>query len=192
MTNKKLNYISVIDVDLNIGTINMQDIIEQLLYEMMSKEKIIEAFFSKNVQQRNEFWKIRELIPAANRKKGAICSNDISVPIDKIPEFIIKLDKSILSVSKDIIVNCFGHLGDGNLHYNIFPKSENSRIELENKRSSILSILNEMVYKYSGSISAEHGIGRLKTDDLHKFEDPGKLYAMKLIKSKHSALPEVP
>ena len=114
----------LIDVDLNIGTINLQDIIEQLLYEMLSKEKIIEAFFSKNVQQRNEFWTIRELIPAANRKKGAICSNDISVPIDKIPEFIIKLDKAILSISKDIIVNCFGHLGDGNLHYNIFQNQK--------------------------------------------------------------------
>ena len=86
-------------------------------------------------------------------------------------------------LSKDIIVNCFGHVGDGNLHYNIFPQSDKIRLNLENKRLQLLNIVNELVSKYSGSISAEHGIGRLKVSELNKFEDPGKLYMMRLIKS---------
>ena len=147
------------------------------------KNKIVEVFFANTINQRDEFWKIRELIPAANRKKGSICSNDISVPIETIPEFITKLDSVISLFSKNVLVNCFGHVGDGNLHYNIFPLSENTRVDLEKKRLQLLNIVNDLVNKYSGSISAEHGIGRLKVSDLNKFEDPGKVYMMKLIKS---------
>ena len=65
----------------------------------------------------------------------------------------------------------------------IFPLSENSRLDLEKKRIQLLNIVNELVNKYSGSISAEHGIGRLKVNEFNKFEDKGKLYMMKLIKS---------
>ena len=77
----------------------------------------------------------------------------------------------------------FRSYGDGNLHYNLFPRSENARIELEKNRKKLLNIINELVNKYSGSISAEHGIGRSKINELYKFEDPGKLYMMKLIKN---------
>ena len=74
-------------------------------------------------------------------------------------------------------------MGDGNLHYNIFSSSEDKRHDLETKRLELLNIVNNLVNKYSGSISAEHGIGRIKVSELNKFEDPGKLYMMKLIKS---------
>jgi FAD/FMN-containing dehydrogenase len=81
------------------------------------------------------------------------------------------------------LINCFGHIGDGNLHYNLFPRTENARNKLEKNRKKLLNIINELVNKYSGSISAEHGIGRSKIEELNKFEDPGKLYMMKLIKN---------
>ena len=181
--NKKTNWKVLIEIDVNIGPINLGEIIENTFYDLLLENKIVEVFFATNINQRNEFWKIRELIPAANRKKGSICSNDISVPIEKIPEFIKKLDNSIYLFSKDVLINCFGHIGDGNLHYNLFPRSENARIELEKNRKKLLNIINELVNKYSGSISAEHGIGRSKIKELYKFEDPGKLYMMKLIKN---------
>ena len=162
---------------------NIKESLEQILYDFILNNKIVEVFIANTLNQRDEFWKIRELIPSANRRKGSICSNDISVPVEKIPEFITKLDRSISSFSKDILVNCFGHVGDGNLHYNIFPSSADNRKGLETKRSQLLNIVNNLVNKYSGSISAEHGIGRMKVSELNKFEDPGKLYMMKLIKS---------
>ena len=74
-------------------------------------------------------------------------------------------------------------MGDGNLHYNIFSSSSDTRHDLETIRLQLLKIVNSLVNKYSGSISAEHGIGRMKVSELNKFEDPGKLYMMKLIKS---------
>ena len=180
---KKTNWMVLMEIDVNIGSISIKEILEQALYDLMLNNKIVEVFIANTLNQRDEFWKIRELIPAANRRKGSICSNDISVPIETIPEFITKLDRSISVLSKDIIVNCFGHVGDGNLHYNIFPQSDKIRLNLENKRLQLLNIVNELVSKYSGSISAEHGIGRLKVSELNKFEDPGKLYMMRLIKS---------
>ena len=180
---KKTNWMVLMEIDVNIGSISIKEILEQALYDLMLNNKIVEVFIANTLNQRDEFWKIRELIPAANRRKGSICSNDISVPIETIPEFITKLDRSISVLSKDIIVNCFGHVGDGNLHYNIFPQSDKIRLNLENKRLQLLNIVNELVSKYSGSISAEHGIGRLKVTELNKFEDPGKLYMMRLIKS---------
>ncbi len=177
------DWMVLMEIELNIGTISLKEILEQTLYDCILKNKIVEVFFANTLNQRNEFWKIRELIPAANRRKGSICSNDISVPLEIIPEFITKLDRTILSFSKEILVNCFGHVGDGNLHYNIFPSTENSRMDLETNRLQLFDIVNDLVNKYSGSISAEHGIGRLKVNELNKFEDPGKLYMMKLIKS---------
>ena len=180
---KKTNWMVLMEIDVNIGSISIKEILEQALYDLMLNNKIVEVFIANTLNQRDEFWKIRELIPAANRRKGSICSNDISVPLETIPEFITKLDRSMSVLSKDIIVNCFGHVGDGNLHYNIFPQSDKIRLNLENKRLQLLNIVNELVSKYSGSISAEHGIGRLKVSELNKFEDPGKLYMMRLIKS---------
>ena len=180
---KKTTWMVLMEVDINIGSLSLKEILEKLLYDLILDKKIVEVFFANNISQRKDFWKIRELIPAANRKKGSICSNDISVPIDKIPEFITKLDKTISLFSKDILINCFGHIGDGNLHYNLFPYSSKNRKRLERDRKKLLKIVNELVSEYSGSISAEHGIGRIKINDLNKFEDPGKLHMMKLIKS---------
>ena len=90
---------------------------------------------------------------------------------------------SCFSFSNDILVNCFGHIGDGNLHYNIFPRSEKARLGLEKKRNELVNVVNSIVDEYSGSISAEHGIGRLKIKELEQFEDPIKIQTMKLIKS---------
>ena len=180
---KKTTWMVLMEIDVNIGPISIKESVEQILYDFILNNKIVEVFIANTLNQRDEFWKIRELIPSANRRKGSICSNDISVPVEKIPEFITKLDRSISSFSKDILVNCFGHVGDGNLHYNIFSSSADNRNDLEKKRLQLLNIVNNLVNKYSGSISAEHGIGRVKVSELNKFEDPGKLYMMKLIKS---------
>ena len=180
---KNTTWMVLMEIDVNLGPICLKESVEQILYDFILNNKIVEVFIANTLNQRDEFWKIRELIPSANRRKGSICSNDISVPVEKIPEFITKLDRSISSFSKGIIVNCFGHVGDGNLHYNIFSSSEDNRHDLETKRLQLLNIVNNLVNKYSGSISAEHGIGRMKVNELNKFEDPGKLYMMKLIKS---------
>ena len=130
---KNTTWMVLMEIDVNIGPISIKESVEQILYDFILNDKIVEVFIANTLNQRDEFWKIRELIPSANRRKGSICSNDISVPVEKIPEFITKLDRSISSLSKDILVNCFGHVGDGNLHYNIFPSSADNRNDLEKR-----------------------------------------------------------
>ena len=83
----------------------------------------------------------------------------------------------------DFRINAFGHLGDGNLHYNVFPARGRDRAEYADLRSAVKGLVHDLVNAAGGSVSAEHGIGRLKVDDLERFADPGKLAAMRAIKA---------
>ena len=79
-------------------------------------------------------------------------------------------------------INCFGHLGDGNLHYNVFPPKGKTRAEFDGQRGAIKTCVHDLVDALGGSVSAEHGIGRLKVGDLERYGDPAKLAAMRAIK----------
>ena len=80
-------------------------------------------------------------------------------------------------------INCFGHLGDGNLHYNVFPQKGKTRADHETQREAIKTCVHDLVHELGGSVSAEHGIGRLKVGDLERYGDPAKLAAMRAIKT---------
>ena len=180
---KRAPWIILIDFDVNVASVNLRVEVEKTLCEFFDKNWVNEIVVSNSLEQKQEFWKMRELIPSANRRIGSLCSNDICVPIKKIPEFIKEADQTLMAISDKIVINCFGHMGDGNLHYNVFPISEESRESLEQYRPEIIKNINDLVRKFSGSISAEHGIGRLKSAELKLYEDPGKFNAMLAIKS---------
>ena len=131
--------------------------------------------------QRAEFWSLRESIPEANRHVGAISSHDISLPLSEIPAFIAQAGPELARIGR-YRINCFGHLGDGNLHYNVFPLPGRSRAEHEAERGAIKTCVHDLVHAMGGSVSAEHGIGRFKTADLARYGDPVKLAAMRAIK----------
>jgi FAD/FMN-containing dehydrogenase len=132
--------------------------------------------------QRSALWRIRESIPAANRLVGAVSSHDISLPLSEVPAFITRADAALARIG-DWRINCFGHLGDGNLHYNVFPAAGRSRKDHDGQRDAIRACVHDLVHEMGGSISAEHGIGRLKVGDLERYGDPGKLEAMRAIKA---------
>jgi FAD/FMN-containing dehydrogenase len=122
------------------------------------------------------------MIPEANRRIGAISSHDISLPLGAVPEFIAQAGPALARLG-EWRINCFGHLGDGNLHYNVFPQRGRTRAEHENSREAIKTLVHDMVDAMGGSVSAEHGIGRLKVGDLERYGDPAKLAAMRAIKA---------
>ena len=132
--------------------------------------------------QRQEFWCVRENIPEANRLVGHISSHDISLPLAGIPEFIHRADRLISAIG-DFRVNCFGHLGDGNLHYNVFPAHGKSPHYFLNDHENIKHQVHELVDSMKGSVSAEHGVGRLKVTDIERYSDPAKIKAMRAIKN---------
>ena len=161
----------------------LKDFFESCLYEANEKGVVDEIVISQNERQYDSLWEIRELIPEANRLIGAISNHDISLPIAKIAEFIGKAEEEILRISNSVRVNCFGHVGDGNLHFNVFPPNGSSKKEFDFFSEKITERVNSLVFDYNGSISAEHGIGRLKKDDLYKYSEPIKLELMKRIKN---------
>jgi FAD/FMN-containing dehydrogenase len=83
----------------------------------------------------------------------------------------------------DFRINCFGHLGDGNLHYNVFPAKGRSRADYLPQREAVKTLVHDLVHQMGGSVSAEHGLGRLKVGDLERYGDPAKLAAMRAIKA---------
>ena len=157
---------------------------EFLVYmEKLQEQSLIEdAVVSENSAKAQRMWSIRESIPEANRLVGAISSNDISIPIDKISDFIKSTNQKIKKLNQELRVNCFGHIGDGNLHYNIFPPKGKLNKQFFSDREKLRKIINEECYNCRGSISAEHGIGRLKVEELKKYGDKGKLLSMAKIK----------
>jgi len=159
-----------------------QSILEGMFASALEAELVSDGLLATTQAQRNEFWAIREKIPEANRLIGSVSSHDISLPLSMVPEFIAK-GREVLAAIGAFRINCFGHLGDGNLHYNVFPISGKTRHDYQKERNQIKRALHDLVHQMHGSVSAEHGIGRLKTDDLERYGDPVKLTAMRAIKA---------
>ena len=140
-----------------------------------------DGVIAQSGQQGADLWALREHIPLANRHIGAIASHDISLPLSEVARFIDDA-RAWLAGQRDLRVNCFGHLGDGNLHYNLFPAAGRTRDDYETIRRDLSRRLHEMVVARGGSFSAEHGVGRLKAADLARWGDPARLAAMRAIK----------
>ena len=133
--------------------------------------------------QRDAMWAIREHLPEGNRRTGSVSSHDIALPIGRIAAFLDRADGRVADIDPALRVNCFGHMGDGNLHYNVFPPEGRRHQDYDNIRGRVRETVHELVHELDGSISAEHGIGRLKTADLVKYGDPAKIAAMRAIKA---------
>ncbi|WP_106745645.1 FAD-binding oxidoreductase [Yoonia maritima] len=170
----------LVDVGLPAG-LSPEDALEGLFEAGFEQGLVTDGVIAQSRAQRQELWDIRENIPEANRRIGSVSSHDIALPLSVIPDFIEQGGKALAEVG-DFRINCFGHLGDGNLHYNVFPAKGRSRDEYDALRSAVKQTVHDLVSEMEGSVSAEHGIGRLKVADLEKYGDPAKLAMLRAIK----------
>ncbi len=170
----------LIDVGLPSG-LNPEVALEGLFEAAYDAGLVTDGVIAQSSAQRDAFWHIRESIPEANRRIGSISSHDISVPLSAIPAFIERGAQALAKVGA-FRINCFGHLGDGNLHYNVFPMRGKSRADYETERPEVKRVVHDLVHAMEGSVSAEHGIGRLKVRDLETYGDPAKLAMLRAIK----------
>jgi FAD/FMN-containing dehydrogenase len=143
--------------------------------------RITNGTVAQSAKQRDEIWTFRETIPLGNRREGAIASHDISVPLDVVASFIESTSRHFHR-QYDVRINCFGHVGDGNLHYNIFPGAGRVASDYRNVKAHISDYVYKAVLDTGGSISAEHGIGRFKKAQLAATADPTKLGVMAAVK----------
>ncbi|MES2845097.1 MAG: FAD-binding oxidoreductase [Pseudomonadota bacterium] len=156
--------------------------LEAIFADGLTAGLVSDGIVAASQAQRAALWRIRETIPEANRRIGAVSSHDISLPLGGIADFITAAGPALAKLG-DWRINAFGHLGDGNLHYNVFPMPGRRRADHENQRDAVKACVHDLVHAMGGSVSAEHGIGRLKVGDLEKYGDPAKLAAMRAIKT---------
>ncbi|EBA09145.1 FAD-binding oxidoreductase [Sagittula stellata] len=156
--------------------------LETLFAEALDQGLSDDGLIASSETQAQQFWDVREHIPEANRRIGSISSHDISLPLSAIPDFIVDATQALNAIGS-FRINCFGHLGDGNLHFNVFPQDGQTRADHAHQREAIKSCVHDLTHGMGGSVSAEHGIGRLKTDDMTRYTDPAKLAAMRSIKT---------
>jgi FAD/FMN-containing dehydrogenase len=158
-----------------------ESILERIAEEAMTRDLVTDGTIAQSHTRRAALWHIRETIPEANRRIGAVSSHDISLPLSEIPGFIATAPAALAAIDS-FRINCFGHLGDGNLHYNVFPRPGRTRADHDHQRSAVKTAIHDLVHSLGGSVAAEHGVGRLKTADLERYADPVKLALMRRVK----------
>lgn len=156
--------------------------LERLFAEGEARGLVTDGVLAASLAQRAALWALRERIPEANRLIGAVSSHDISLPLSEIPPFIPEAEAALAALGR-FRVNCFGHLGDGNLHFNVFAPKGVARGELDALRERVKATVHDLVHARGGSVAAEHGVGRLKVGDLERYGDPVKLRMMRAVKA---------
>lgn len=170
---------------IDVGAVHQPDLTDRLadvIDEAVKAELADRAILSLTQAQRQQFWHFRETIPEANRRIGSVSSHDIAVPIASIPAFIAAANRAVSALGP-YRINCFGHMGDGNLHYNVFPAEDADPSRANEKRETIRHLVHDLVRAHDGTISAEHGTGRLNAAALSTHGDPTFLAAMRAIKN---------
>ena len=146
--------------------INIDNELEALLEKAFKKRLIIDAIRPQNITQANNIWKTREWLSIAQKKNGPSIKHDISIPVSKIPLFIKEAEKLIIKILPNSKILTFGHIADGNIHYNISSNKIKNKKNMNFYSKKINTIVFDLVYKYNGSFSAEHGIGKMKLEEL--------------------------
>lgn len=143
-----------------------------------------DALVASSLSQARTLWHVRESIPLAQSQEGLNIKHDISLPVSAIPEFVRRTDEAIQRAAPGARMVDFGHLGDGNLHYNVqAPPGADAAAFLRSHEVTINRVVYDAVAEAGGSISAEHGIGRLKADELARRKDATTLALMRAVKS---------
>ena len=161
---------------------NLRGDIEEILENALKNGIIVDAVFANSDAQRRELRRIREEIPAAQSREGGSIKHDISVPVSRTVEFIIEASKRVLKVLPGIRPCPFGHIGDGNIHYNLTQPIGMAKIDFMSQSATINRIVHDLVMEMDGSISAEHGIGSFKLEELAHYASPTKLSLIRTIK----------
>ncbi len=161
---------------------NLDEKMNVLLEESLRKKIILDAIQPLNLKQKNEIWKTREFLSNAQKLEGPSIKHDISIPLSNIPLFLKKAENSISKYIEKKYILAFGHLADGNLHYNIGKPKKIKDSEFRLMSEKINNIVFDLVQKMGGSFSAEHGIGKLKIKELKRYSTKEELNLKKSIK----------
>ena len=156
--------------------------LEAVLQEAMMEKLVGDAAIATSEAQRMALWALRENISEAQRIEGFSIKHDIAVPVSRIPEFIERAEAALHTEFPAVRIVCFGHIGDGNLHYNLSQPAAGSNEEFIARTAAVNRIVHDLVHELGGSISAEHGLGQLKRDEVVRYKSDVEMDLMHAVK----------
>jgi FAD/FMN-containing dehydrogenase len=157
--------------------------LQAILEKGMEHGIVDDAVIAANLSQRQAFWKLRDEMSAAQKPEGGSIKHDISVPVAAVPDFIEQADAAVVKLIPGSRPVPFGHLGDGNIHYNVSQPIGGDTADFMGRWHEVNAIVFEIVLRMGGSISAEHGIGVLKRDELPDVKDKVAIELMRSVKA---------
>ncbi len=161
----------------------LEEAVTEMLAEAHEHGLIEDATIAATLEQRAAFWRLRESISDVQKQEGGSIKHDVSVPLGAVPEFLAEATSALERFLPGARVVAFGHLGDGNIHFNVSQPVGADKAEFLERWESVNELAHGIVARYGGSFSAEHGIGQLKRDLLARSKDPAALDVMRRIKS---------
>jgi FAD/FMN-containing dehydrogenase len=166
------------------GEAHARERFEALLGDALERGLIADAAVAESVAQSRAMWHLRESIPLAQAEEGLNIKHDIALPVSHIPAFCAATDAALARAVPGVRLVNFGHLGDGNLHYNVqAPEGADAAAFLREREHEINETVYDAVAAHGGSISAEHGVGQLKRDKLPRYKDATALALMRAVKA---------
>ncbi len=165
------------------GGQNLRQSVETLLEDALEKDLVRDAIIADNETQAHELWRMRHAMTEAMKVEGSGVKHDISVATAMIPEFFRQADPVIEATAPGARIIAFGHIGDGNIHYDIMPPAGAPANALSNKHEEIEARVYDVIARLTGSISAEHGVGRHKRDAIAARKSPVELAMMRAVKT---------
>lgn len=161
----------------------LREMLEDVLGNGMEDGVVLDAVFAESGQQAADFWKIRETIPEAQKYEGASSKHDISVPVSGVANFLVEAIADLEEMVPGIRPCAFGHVGDGNIHFNLSRPVDMSDDDFRGMEPDIHKVVYDRTVAMGGSISAEHGIGRLRRGELETYKSPVAMDVMRAIKA---------
>jgi len=162
---------------------NLDELMEAALSDAFEATVIEDAVIAQSTSQAEQLWKIRETIPEAQKKEGGSIKHDVAVPVSKTPEMIARATELVEGLIPGVRVVAFGHLGDGNIHFNLTQPEGADKQEFLSHWHAVNEQVHDLVQSMNGSFSAEHGVGQLKTGEMARLKSEVELDLMRTLKS---------
>lgn len=156
--------------------------LESVIGDALDRGLLLDAVVASSIAQSKALWNLREHIPLAQAEEGKNIKHDVSVPISRIADFIRETDVLLQAAFPGCRMVTFGHLGDGNLHYNVSPPENALPDSFIACQPQINRVVHDSVHRFGGSISAEHGLGALKRDEIRQYKSGVELQLMRVLK----------
>jgi len=169
-------------IELSGSRDDLGDTLEQALQAAAEDSIVADAALAASEAQTAALWALRENVSEAQKIEGVSIKHDIAVPVSRIAEFIARADAALQAAFPQLRIVCFGHIGDGNLHYNQSRPDAQSNAEFIAQTGAVNRIVHDLVHELGGSISAEHGLGQLKREEVLRYKSATEMEMMRAVK----------